>query len=848
MKALLRLLLAMVLLAHGGLVSAQIDAGQVVTLENGLNIFIRPMRAAPVVAVNIWVKVGSVNEEPGQEGYAHLIERMLFRGSGHFPGASLEKEIKMTGSRHSSFTANDYTSISMTGASTYLERIIELMTDAVFNSALEESSLALEAKAVIEEIKTQGQNPNNRVVQLLMEEAFRVHPYRHPIIGYPQNLEQVTREKLVEFYKRFYLPANMWLIITGDVDKARALELVNKFAGSIPKAIPPLQKILPEPAQKGMRVKIESGDVSQTFIRMGWRVPGIESVDKFPLYLIARMIGGGTSSWLWKELVEEKQLAQSAGAGYYSSQFPMLFQVGGVTTPGKTKQFVDAARGVIARLLDGEISQEEIERARQQIIADDYFGRETAENQAANYGHFAILSEIGDSESFVDNIRAVNLEDIRRVASEYLNDNNLTIARLEPRPTADDALPEMLTLDNGVRIILKENHSSPVVAVVAKIAAGGMREDKREGGLANLTAEMLIRGSKSMNGSELAAAFASLGSKYSSQSSKSFVTFQLQSLTENFHKSMELFLEVLDKPEFPSSELEKVKEQVEEVIKVEEDDVYKFTSQQALMAIFPETPIGYSHQGRLDDLKRIKRQDLVDFHSRHYVGGNIVIAIAGDFYVREMKEWLLQNVARFSSERPREVKSLDLKDIQGPLELSLKKNVEHAQVVYVNRTMSAADEHCAALEIAQTILSGGDNSRLISSLRDRDAVAFSSWAFNTCMANTGYFLATAVTSPAKVAEAALRLKAEIELFKEKGCTVEEFEVARKFLVGQYALSLADNLSLAENFSSDELLGRGFDFYRRYPQMLASTTPEMVNEAARQYMLASGSYAVAITAP
>ncbi|MDD3147193.1 MAG: pitrilysin family protein, partial [Candidatus Riflebacteria bacterium] len=202
MKALLRLLLAFLLLTQCSSLSAQIEAGQIITLENGLNVFVRPMRAAPVVSINFWVKVGSVNEEPGEEGYAHLLERLIFRGSMRYPGAALENEIKMTGSRHSSFTANDYTSISMTGASVYLEKMIELLTDAVFNSALEAGALETETRSVIEEINGSVKNPNNRVVQLLMEEAFKVHPYRHPIIGYQKNLENITREKLAGFYKR----------------------------------------------------------------------------------------------------------------------------------------------------------------------------------------------------------------------------------------------------------------------------------------------------------------------------------------------------------------------------------------------------------------------------------------------------------------------------------------------------------------------------------------------------------------------------------------------------------------------------------------------------------------------
>lgn len=848
MKTYIKALLLILFMTQSLVLPAQTETGSLFTLENGLNIYIRPMRANPVVSLNLWVKVGSVNEEGGQEGYAHLLERMLFRGSQRFPFAALENEIRATGAKHTSFTANDYTTVAITGASLYFEKLVELLTETVFNSAIDAKDLGQEAKAVIEEINASTKNPNIYITQLMMEEAFKVHPYRHPVIGYRAVIEQVTREKIVEFYKKYYVPANCWLIVTGDVDPMQAVEIIKKYAGSVAKAAAPTVSIPQEPPQKGMRIRVEQGDVQNTFVRLGWRVPGVESVDKYALYVVARMIGGGTASWLWKEMVVEQQIAASAGAGYYSSQFPMLFQVGGVTTPGKARQFVEVARRIVARLIDGEITQEEIEAAKQQIIADDIFGRETAENQAANLGHFAMLSDIADAETFADNIRQVNLEDIRRVATEYLNDNNLTIAKFEPRTASDDAPPEMITLDNGVRLILKENHSAPVVSVVAKIAAGGLREEKKQAGLANLTAEMLVRGSRRFSGSEIADTFAAMGTKYSSQTSKSFVSFNLQTLAENFQKSLDLFVDILVDPDFQSSELDKLKTQVEESLQLEEQDIYKFTSQQALMGIFPDTPIGYSNIGTIDDVKKIKRQDLTEFHSRHYVGGNTVIAIVGDFYIREMKEALLSAFGRFSSTSPREMKKLELKEIKEPLVLNLKKNVEQAQVVIANRTLPASDEKSIAMEIAQTILSGGPASKLIASLRDRDSVAFSSWAYNAGMANTGYFLATAITAPPLASQATEGLKKEIELFNQNGFTPDEFERAKKFLVGQYSLSLADNLALADNAASDELLGKGFDFYRRYPQILASTTPELVKSVSSELIMASGSYAIVVTTP
>jgi len=184
MKTFVKALLLIIFITQSLVLPGQTETGSLFTLENGLNIYIRPMRANPVVSLNLWVKAGSVNEGAGQEGYAHLLERMLFRGSMRFPFAALENEIRATGAKHASFTANDYTSVAITGASLYFERLVELLTETVFNSALDAKDLGQEAKAVIEEINAATKNPNSYITQLMMEEAFKVHPYKHPVIGY----------------------------------------------------------------------------------------------------------------------------------------------------------------------------------------------------------------------------------------------------------------------------------------------------------------------------------------------------------------------------------------------------------------------------------------------------------------------------------------------------------------------------------------------------------------------------------------------------------------------------------------------------------------------------------------
>lgn len=849
MKAVARLIAVFVLLTAFAVSAAGSEpAGQIFTFDNGLKVYIKPVQTSPVVALNIWIKVGSVNEEPGEEGYTHLIEHMMFKGTSNYPYGALDNEIKKMGAEQNAFTANDYTSYYLVGASQYFDKMMQLQADAVLNSSFDEAELKKESQVVIEELRMSLDNPSNRIVQLIMEEAFQLHPYRHPIVGYLKNLEEITRDKLYAFYKKFYVPSNMWVVIVGDVKLDEALESVRKYMGDAPRVPVPAQKIVEEPTQESMRTRIEYADLQHAYVRMGWKVPGIHSNDRFALYVLARLIGGGMSSRLWRELVENQQLAVSAGAGYYSSQYPMLFQVGGVTSQSKVRPFIESARRIVYSLHKGEIDDAELEKARQQIIAEDIYDREKAEDQATNYGHFAMLADIEDADKFVENIRQVSKEDLVAVAKKYFIDSNLTVARLEPEPPAPDAVPEMVTLDNGIRLILKQNNTTPLVAVSIKIAAGGLVEQSREAGLANMVAEMLQRGANSMSSNEIAEKFESMGSRFRVQASKSYVSFDLTCLAENFMPSFELMLNILDKPDFPGSELDKLRKQVEDWIKADEDDLYKYTSQGALEALFPDTPIGYSSYGRVDDIKRFKTQDLKDFHKKHYVGSNMVVAIVGDYYSRELKDSLLQGLGRFSQGKANEFKAFKLKDIAAPLEVKLQKNREQAQIIYTARTFAANDEKVAPMAVATTILSGSMSSRLFKNLRAKDSLAYSTWAFNVGMANGGYFLASISTAASKVATATQRLKEEIDLFRDQGFSDEEFEDAKKYLIGQYALTFVNNASMADNYASDEFFGKGFDYFRKYPNLINAVTREQVTDVARSYLLASGSYSLAITQP
>ncbi len=827
---------------------AYCEEGKVFELSNGLSVFVKPLKTAPVVAINIWIKVGAVNEEKGEEGYAHLIEHMMFKGTPSHPYGSLDNEIKTMGASQNAFTSYDYTCYHVTGAKQHFDKLLELEADAVLNSSFDANELDKEKKVVIEELRMGKDNSNHRVFDLLMAESFTTHPYRHPIVGYINNLEEVTREKLYSFYRKFYVPSNMWVVVVGDVDPDQAFESIKKQFGSAPKVPKPTQIIKEEPLQTSRREVQAFGDIKQSFVRLGWRAPGISNPDNYTMDVITRIVGVGKSSRLQKTLVDDEQIAIAAGCNYYTSQFPSLFIAAGVTTPGNTRKFIERASQIVYEMKNGEISSEEIEKAKQKIIADSLFSNETAEDQATNYGHYATLTSLDDADKYVSRIKAVSIDDIKRVANLYFDDSKLTVATYEPKRPEADAVPVMLTLDNGLRLILKENHSSPIVAVSVKVGAGGLREGKKEAGLGNLTLQLLAKGANKLTAEEIAEKFDAMGTIYSAESSKSFVTLKLQALSEKFIPSLDLLMDILEKPDFEKDEFNKAVKQAIEGLKYENDQLFYSTLYGTLEKAFDGTPLAYPTDGTIKDLEKMNRSDVKEFHKKYYVGSNMVISIVGDFYLKEVKDKLLETFGRISKGREKDLKPFKLDEIKEPVIVDMQKNREQAQIMYLCRTFPDSSEKSLPMLALNNILSGSMSSRLFKNLRAKDSLAYSTWSWNVGYLNAGYFMATLSTAANKVATATKRLKEELVSIRDESFTDKELEDAKKYLIGQKALSLVSNLSQADDFAGNEFFGKGYDYSFKYPKLIASITRLQVETVAKDYILASDTYFLGVTKP
>ena len=815
-------------------------------LGNGMRVFIKPMRAAPVVTVSFWVKNGSIYESEGESGFSELVSRLMYINSLNFSNHGLENEINKLGLRLSKNSSNDCQSYTITGSSKNFERIIEIASDGLFRAVFADKDIKNTIQELKNEIKELESRPDVVVHNAMMQEAFAIHPCRRPYYGLNPNFDGADAFIVNRFYNKYYTPSNTILIITGDVKADTAMAFVKKYCDKVRESNFNEPELPKEIAQKSYREVIKYADLQKVYLSMGWKIPHIDGSDKYALYVLARILGGNEDSLLWQRLVKGRQTGEFVCTDYETSRFQGVLVVSGITSKSKMRYFIDDIRRITNGFIEETLYERDLEDVKKSIINEDIFRREGVESSALDYGSFAVISKASDADKFENGIMSVNIEDVRRVACEYLRDENLSVAVLQAPPVSEDALPVMLTLDNGIKLILKENHASPVISVSAKFLAGGLREEKRNAGISCLAGELLYR-SLDSDDKSFRSKLEKNGARLSYKACKDYVSVDMKSVSSSFIPAFDIFIKMLDKPEFPSA-YSKARSVFENKLEIENKDLVLQNEYNTLKAMFGSSPLTYSDYGKLDDLSKIKRSDVIDYYKKYFVPSNMVIAVVGDFYASELRDYLLASLGKFSSNKSsnKELKANELENFKFGTPVLMKNTTDKAHILYLSRTAPVNERKIVALNIACRVL----ENALRNSFKEADQMGLMSSSVrirNKSFYNEGYFEAGVTTRCDNVATAAQLLNLEVEAFKISTIPSYKIQEAKDALFTEFALAMTDSMSLADVFSRDEMLGLGFDYYTKYSSILSSITFNEIIEAAKEYMLPDKKYIIGVSA-
>jgi zinc protease len=411
-------------------------------LANGLRVIVKEDHRAPTVVHMVWYRAGSMDEVSGTSGVAHVLEHMMFKGTKTVKGGEFSRRIAAAAGRENAFTNRDYTAYFQQVPNAALAQMMRLEADRMSNLQVSADEFSREIKVVMEErrLRTEDQ-PRALVAEALSAEAYFAHPYRRPVIGWMSDLESMSHVDARNWYARWYVPNNAYVVVVGDVKAAEVFALAQTHYGRIKARPLPERKPQVEPEQRGVRRAVVKAPAELPYLLMGWKCPVLREPDQdwqpYALEVLAGVLDGNESARLNQSLVRNSRMASEVGAGYdATARGPGMCYLEGTPSQGRTAAELEAAlRAELARLVEGGVTEAELARVKAQVVASQIFKRDSIFGQAMEIGQFqAVGLSHKDVDRVIEGIKAVSAEQVRTVAKQVFVDDKLTVVVLEPQP------------------------------------------------------------------------------------------------------------------------------------------------------------------------------------------------------------------------------------------------------------------------------------------------------------------------------------------------------------------------------------------------------------------------------
>ena len=866
------LLILIVILVGGIRFSSAQDQSRRFTMENGLKVILEENRTAPVVALQIWAKVGSADERDEEAGMCHFIEHMIFKGTEKRKVREMAREIESLGGYINAYTSYDQTVYHIAIASRYADTALDILADAVQHSTFEPLELEREREVILEEIRMGKDNPSNRLFNQTMSTLFQHHPYRRPIIGFDKTVKSITRDQMVSFFKRWYTPNRMVLIAVGDFNLYEMEDKLKKTFKEFKPSSESLPKRTEEPEQIGVRSVISHENFKETYMQIAFPIPSATHEDTPGLDLLSHILGGGEASRLVQKVKLEKGLVHSISASSFTPKDPGLFIIGTTLPAENVEKASEAILKEVIRLGREGVTAEELHRIKVNIESDLIYDRQTVQGQARKIGFYEVIAgDVQFEEEYMRRVRLLRSEDIQKIVGKYFQNSRLVISLLVPSEKADflknlslksivekvrfdESLVEKkekspvfkTVLDNGIRLIVKENRSIPIVSIQASFLGGVRFEKEAQNGINQFIAVMVTKGTQNHSSLEIAKKVERMAGSINGFSGYNSFGLTSTFLSQHFEEAFSLFTEIIKQPSFDLEEMEKRRRLILASIQQQEDDLGRMVFKLFRKTLFEKHPYRMDTLGTLDSIQSLTRKDLKEYYQRIVAPENMVITVVGDV---DSNQVVLSVKKGFGDLRkgnfvlPSISQEKSFQKIKRS-EIYKEKEQGHFVLGFLGTTLQHRDRY--ALEVLDAALSG-QGGRLFYELRDKESLAYALDFIANPNLDPGYIGVYMGTHPDKLERAIEGVLRELKRVKEEGLKEEEVQRAKRYLIGNFEIGLQTNGAQANEMSFDELYGLGFDHYQKYPQEIQKITTEDVRQVAKKYFNLEA-YSLAIIRP
>lgn len=844
-------------------------------LPNGLNVILAQNKKAPVISAQVWVKNGSADEFKGEEGLSHFIEHLVFKGTEKYEVGDIARNVEGAGGQLNAYTSFDQTVYYMTLSKEYRDQAIEMLSEMVGRPRFDKEEVNNEREVVIEEIKRGRDNPGRVASRTLFENAYRVHPYKRPVIGYERVVKGASLKRIKEFFAERYSTKNMFFLLVGDFETAQAKKEIAAHFGDL-KAHKVKKRSRPqESLQNKARIKITETDFNKTYCYMSFPIPNVKHKDIPALDLLSMTMGYGDSSILSSRLRNQEAIVSSVGCNTYTPKDKGVFIISAMMQPESYRSFAERFCDILEQEGSVVFSNMEIQKAITALENHEYFSMETVDGLASSYGNNELL--LGDPlafQAYMRNMRSLGPDDLLRVFKKYLKPEKMNISvstnleksearkasnllvksyatayealkktKLEKRKSLKKATKlakakkgsqaNVEEIAQGVSLVIMPATDTATVSLQMAIEGGVRFETAQTNGIYSLISDCILSGTNSKTEEQLNRELEDKAIYLSSFSGRNSYGLRLSSLSDRFIEGLEYLKESLLHPSFEQSALDREKKMTIDYLKSKNDNPSRIAHEALMKALFKNHPYAFETLGTLKSIPKLNQEMCFKEHEKCLRESKVVVTVVGAIDPKEVKK-AVKGI--FSDvKRSYDGKAFKKMKWQTPVKnknirYKLPKEQSHIFLAYPGLCLD--DPRRYTLKVMESILAG-QGGRLFIELRDKASLAYTVSPIRMEGVDGGYFGSYIGCSPEKEKLAVKMMKAEFSKLLKELVSEEELIKAKQNLIGKFDIQMQKNSAIASKMTFDELYGVGFDEKDRNTQNLMAVTREQIQELAQE---------------
>lgn len=850
-------------------------------LDNGLEVVTLEDFSTPIVAAQVWYHVGSKDENPKRQGFAHMFEHMMFKGTDRVGDSEHFKFIQQVGGTDNAYTSFDATVYVQTLPANQLELALWLEAERMSFLRIDQNSFDTERKVVEEELRMRENRPYGGLMKKEFAALFKKHPYRWTPIGKLAHLRASSVAELRQFWTENYVPDNATLVIVGAVKHSEAQRLAKKYFAWIPRHGKPKRSKIVEPKQKTERILIvDDENAPAGLVEMVWRTVPLGHKDEAVLDLLSEILGGGNSSRIYRDLVAEKQIAVSATAHTYNLEDDGIFSVDITQAPAAdANDIIDSLKSHIANIAGVGVTIAELDKAKNQMLKQVVTQNLTINSKARLLGNAAVkLGDISRVNTRLDEIRSVTREDIQRAAKKYLKptaalvvivkenkggskDSEESVVTADPeldppkpgrkgvvrgdrfpkeapfaelvnyKPTPEYSVTK---LSNGLKVMVVENNEVPFVSIKLGLMGGAWTESKPA--TASMTLKMLTKGTAKHTEGQLAEELEKYAISLSGSAGMDTSQVRANCLSEHVERAVELMAEVVLSPSFDEDEFDKLVTQVVTALKIQEQTPRYLASKELRKRLYGKHPYARTVAGEVKDVEALKTANLKLWWSKWSRPDNASLIFAGDItkdkavkiaerYFGEWKTGLIEmglvmpNIPEITE---RHIYIVDRpSSAQSEIRIGGKGITRKAQPAYFTS------------RVVSNYFGGSFNSWLNDTVRIKKGLTYAVWGGYYAQNMAGSFQVTTFTKTEKTAETIKVLLGEIERLSTQEPDATELENTKSYFAGSFVRTRETPQAVAEDLWLIESQHLGSDYLDRLLETIGKTTAKDCIEFVRE---------------